>query len=175
MTSSRSLTTVPVTGAGRRGGGDVGGSEGRRDGAANAPVDWLALSGPGDVSRLRHRARSAAIAAGLGLVDQTRLLTATGELAGNALLHASGAAAAVEVVEGAAGTGVRVVVRDEGPGIADLELALSEGWTTGSGLGVGLPRVRHLVDAFAIETGPGRGTRVEVTVFARPRPRGRGG
>jgi serine/threonine-protein kinase RsbT len=120
-----------------------------------------------DVVRVRQLVRSAAVAANLPLIDQTKLVTAASELARNTLVHGGGGYACVERVSNGRKIGVRVLFVDEGPGIADLDQALTDGYTTGSGLGLGLSGSRRLCDDFAIETAAGDGTRVTVTKWAR--------
>jgi serine/threonine-protein kinase RsbT len=120
-----------------------------------------------DVVRVRQAVRAAAVAAKLSLVDQTKLVTAASELARNTLIYGGGGQAVIESVQGERRYGVRVLFADTGPGIADLALALTDGFTTGSGLGLGLSGARRLVDEFDIETEVGQGTRVTVTKWAR--------
>lgn len=119
-----------------------------------------------DVVRVRQLVRTVAVAAKLSLVDQTKLVTAASELARNTLVYGGGGTAEVVVLE-ARRTGVRIRFSDEGPGIADLDLALTDGYTTGGGLGLGLSGARRLVDEFDIDTGAGRGTRVTITKWVR--------
>ncbi|WP_238007846.1 anti-sigma regulatory factor [Dactylosporangium sp. AC04546] len=120
-----------------------------------------------DVVRVRQAVRLAAVAAKLPLVDQTKLVTAASELARNTLIHGGGGYALVVGVHNGRRAGVRAEFVDGGPGIADLGLAFTDGYTTGSGLGLGLSGSRRLVDEFDIETAPGAGTRVTVTKWAR--------
>ncbi len=120
-----------------------------------------------DVVRVRQLVRSVAVAARLSLVEQTKLVTAASELARNALAYAGGGRVEVETVTNGRRTGVRVTFVDAGPGIADLELALTDGYSTGTGLGLGLPGARRLVDDFEIETKVGRGTRVTTIKWSR--------
>lgn len=109
-----------------------------------------------------------AVTANLSLVDQTKLVTATSELARNTLVYGGGGTAFLEVVAATGRrSGVRAVFKDDGPGIEDVDLALTDGWTSGSGLGLGLSGTRRLVDSFEIETEPGRGTTVTVTKWGR--------
>ncbi|NNU28850.1 ATP-binding protein [Isoptericola sediminis] len=120
-----------------------------------------------DVVRVRQAVRRLAQQARLSLVDQTKLVTAASELARNTLVHGGGGEAEVELVTSGLRTGVRAVFSDQGPGIADLDLALTDGWTSGGGLGLGLSGSRRLVEHFAIDTTPGVGTRVEIAAWAR--------
>jgi serine/threonine-protein kinase RsbT len=121
-----------------------------------------------DVVRVRQQVRVVAAQNGLSLVDQTKLVTAASELARNALVHGGGGLARVEVVTSGAGKpGVRIGFTDDGPGIADLDLALTDGWTSGDGLGLGLSGARRLVDEFELTSKPGSGTSVVVTKWSR--------
>jgi serine/threonine-protein kinase RsbT len=120
-----------------------------------------------DVVKVRQLVRTLAQQARLSLVDQTKLVTAASELARNTLVYGGGGEAEVELVTDRARTGVRAVFTDEGPGIPDLDLALTDGWTSGGGLGLGLSGSRRLVQHFAIDTAPGQGTRVEIATWSR--------
>ncbi|SNS95313.1 serine/threonine-protein kinase RsbT [Asanoa hainanensis] len=120
-----------------------------------------------DVVRVRQLVRTVAVAAKLSLVDQTKLVTAASELARNTLVYGGGGGAEVTVVDGGRRRGIRIVFSDDGPGIADLDLALTDGYTTGGGLGLGLSGARRLVDEFDIDTAAGQGTRITVTKWAR--------
>ena len=130
-----------------------------------------------DLMAVREAARGAAAEAGFSLVNQTKLVTAVSELARNALVHGGGGKVFVEPVQQGALRGVRLVVSDHGPGIADIEEALTDGHTTGQGLGLGLGGARRLVDEFRIESAPGEGTSVTIAMWggpARPGPGSRG-
>jgi len=120
-----------------------------------------------DVVRIRQIVRAVAVAANLSLVEQTKLVTAASELARNTLTYGGGGQAEVTVLTNGRRTGVRVSFVDEGPGIADLDLALTDGYSTGTGLGLGLSGARRLVDEFEIETKVGEGTRVVATKWRR--------
>lgn len=120
-----------------------------------------------DVVRVRQLVRTAAVAAKLSLVDQTKLVTAASELARNTLIYGGGGIAEVTTVDDGRRRGIRIVFADEGPGIPDLDLALTDGYTTGGGLGLGLSGARRLVDDFDIWTAVGEGTRVTVTKWSR--------
>jgi serine/threonine-protein kinase RsbT len=127
----------------------------------------VTISADEDVVRVRQLVRAVAVAVKLSLVDQTKLVTAASELARNTLVYGGGGSAEVGVLHGARRRGIRIVFADDGPGIADLDLALTDGYTTGGGLGLGLSGARRLVDEFDIDTAAGQGTRVTVTKWAR--------
>jgi serine/threonine-protein kinase RsbT len=120
-----------------------------------------------DVVRVRQAVRTAALAASLSLVDQTKLITAASELARNTLVYGGGGSAELELVTNGRRQGVRVSFVDKGPGIPDLDLALTDGYTTGGGLGLGLSGARRLVDEFEITTVPDEGTTVTVVKWSR--------
>jgi serine/threonine-protein kinase RsbT len=131
-------------------------------------MDDLPIRASDDVVRVRQQVRAMAVTAGMSLIDQTKVVTAASELARNTLIHGGGGTAQVELVKSAAGrAGVRVAFSDDGPGIADLDLALTDGWTSGTGLGLGLSGARRLVDEFELASDPGSGTRVVVTKWSR--------
>ena len=131
-------------------------------------MDELPIQTGDDVVRVRQRVRVVAADRGLSLVDQTKLVTAASELARNALVYGGGGTARIEVVTSAVGrAGVQVGFSDDGPGIADVDLALTDGWTTGGGLGLGLSGARRLVDEFDLTSKPGRGTSVVVIKWSR--------
>ncbi|MEU7790136.1 anti-sigma regulatory factor [Amycolatopsis sp. NPDC049159] len=116
-----------------------------------------------DLLAARHAVRAAAVSAGFSIVDQTKIVTAASELVRNAYIHGGGGTMTVDVVRDPAGrTGLRLRVRDEGPGIADVEQAMTDGFSTGAGLGHGLGGTRRLVHDFDLDTEPGRGTTVTV-------------
>lgn len=116
-----------------------------------------------DVVRVRQIARSRAADLKFGLVDQTKLVTATSELARNTLEHGNGGTMTVEMVENGARKGVRLTFEDHGPGIQDVELAIRDGYSTGGGLGLGLSGSKRLVNEFDIKSEVGRGTTVTIT------------
>jgi len=113
-----------------------------------------------DVVAARQRVRAVAAELRFSLVDQTKLVTAASELARNTVEHGKGGEVRLEVVENPPRQGLRLVFEDRGPGIADVGLALRDGYTTGGGLGLGLGGAKRLVNEFDIESAPGRGTRV---------------
>ncbi|WP_229925376.1 anti-sigma regulatory factor [Streptomyces longispororuber] len=112
---------------------------------------------------VRHAVRAATVLAGFGIVDQTRVVTAASELARNAYVHGGGGTLTIEIVRRLGTTGIRLTVEDEGPGISDVDAALTDGFTTGAGLGHGLGGARRLMDDFAVRSEPGRGTVVTAT------------
>jgi len=116
-----------------------------------------------DVVLARQAVRQVAVACGLRLVDQTKLVTAASELARNAVIYGGGGEMRWETVESGLRRGVRLVFADQGPGIADISQALTDGWTSGTGMGLGLSGSRRLVDEFVLDSAPGQGTRVTVT------------
>jgi serine/threonine-protein kinase RsbT len=120
-----------------------------------------------DVVRVRQLVRTVAVAVKLSLVDQTKLVTAASELARNTLVYGGGGTVEVDRVDNGRRTGIRIVFADQGPGIADLDLALTDGYTTGGGLGLGLSGARRLVDEFDIKTSVGQGTSITVTKWCR--------
>ncbi|GII97923.1 serine/threonine-protein kinase RsbT [Sediminihabitans luteus] len=132
-----------------------------------ATLERLAVSTDADVVRVRQAVRTFAQQARLSLVDQTKFVTAASELARNMLVYGGGGDVEVEVVSDGRRTGVRAAFADEGPGIPDLDLALTDGWTSGGGLGLGLSGSRRLVGQFSIDTAPGAGTRVEIATWSR--------
>jgi serine/threonine-protein kinase RsbT len=130
-------------------------------------VELVPIQADEDVVRVRQLVRTVAVAAKLSLIDQTKLVTAASELARNTLVYGGGGRVEVSVVRTSMRTGVRVHFADDGPGIADLELAMTDGYTSGTGLGLGLSGARRLVDEFEIDTAAGAGTRITVTKWSR--------
>jgi serine/threonine-protein kinase RsbT len=129
--------------------------------------DELPIAGDDDVVRVRQLVRLYAQQGKLGLVDQTKLVTATSELARNTLIYGGGGVARIQIVHDGRRNGVAASFHDEGPGIPDTKLALTDGWTSGKGLGLGLSGARRLVDEFDLDTEVGRGTNVKVVKWAR--------
>jgi serine/threonine-protein kinase RsbT len=115
-----------------------------------------------DVVRVRQEVRARAIEAGLGLVDQTKIVTAASELARNTLDYGKGGEARLEVLQEHGRRGLRIVFEDNGPGIPDIDLALKDGYTSGKGMGLGLGGARRLCNEFSIASTPGQGTRVTI-------------
>ncbi|MEU5861369.1 MULTISPECIES: anti-sigma regulatory factor [unclassified Nonomuraea] len=127
----------------------------------------MTIAGSADVVMVRQVVRTLAIEAGLSLVDQTKIVTAASELARNALVYAGGGDVRIDLVENGRKRGLKLIFSDEGPGIPDLDKALTDGFTTGGGMGLGLGGSRRLVDEFDLISAPGKGTTVTVTKWAR--------
>jgi serine/threonine-protein kinase RsbT len=116
-----------------------------------------------DVVITRQKVRGLALQLKFSLVDQTKMITAASELSRNTLVHGGGGQMRWEIVEDGMRRGLRLHFEDEGPGIADLGLALTDGYTTGNGMGLGLPGSRRLVHDFDVRSTPGSGTCVSIT------------
>jgi serine/threonine-protein kinase RsbT len=116
-----------------------------------------------DVVLVRQAARARAVQLGFSLVDQTKLVTAASELARNTLHHGGGGSVRLELLEEGPRRGVRLVFQDQGPGIADIQQAMKDGFTSGGGLGLGLGGAKRLSNEFDIVSRAGAGTRVTIT------------
>jgi serine/threonine-protein kinase RsbT len=112
-----------------------------------------------DVVTVRRRVRETATQLGFGLVDQTKVVTAASELARNTLIHGKGGEMIMDTLNGTR-LGLRLIFQDKGPGIPDISLALRDGFTTGSGLGLGLGGAKRLVNEFDVTSRVGEGTRI---------------
>ena len=106
--------------------------------------------------------RASAVELGLNLIDQTKIITAASELARNTVVYGGGGTARIEAVSDIGRRGLRLTFEDHGPGIPDVEAALKDGFTTGTGLGLGLGGARRLSSEFRITSKPGEGTRIEI-------------
>jgi serine/threonine-protein kinase RsbT len=126
-------------------------------------VEPLPLTTSDHIVIVRQAVRQRAIELGFSLVDQTKIVTASSELARNAIQHGGGGRAMIETVTDGTRRGLRLTIEDEGPGIADVELAMRDGYSTGGGLGLGLSGAKRLSNEFAIVSAPGQGTRVVIT------------
>ena len=124
--------------------------------------ETLGIRQANDVVRVRQMVRERAIEAGLSLVDQTKIVTAASELARNTLDYGLGGTARIETFALSTRRGVRITFQDHGPGIADLVKALTDGYTTGGGLGLGLSGARRLSNEFDLVSTVGKGTRVTI-------------
>jgi serine/threonine-protein kinase RsbT len=137
--------------------------------ATEAPAAVLTIAAEADLIRVRQALRAAAQQAGLGLVDTTKLITAGSELARNILTYATASRGTLraELVTSRGRRGVRATFSDDGPGIEDVDKALTDGYSTSGSLGLGLPGAGRLTDEMTVATGPGQGTTVVITKWAR--------
>jgi serine/threonine-protein kinase RsbT len=126
-------------------------------------TEILPLRSDADIVRMRQAVRAWAIEISLSLVDQTKLVTAASELGRNTRIYGGGGDVTMEIIDNGSRRGVRLTFADKGPGIPDVELALKDGYTSGSGLGLGLGGAKRLCNEFQIITAPGEGTTVIVT------------
>ena len=131
---------------------------------SNNDVDALVLPirSDEDVVRLRQSVREHMIAVGFSLIDQTKMITAASELARNTLRYGGGGEAHMLKLTSGMRRGLSLAFIDHGPGIADMKLALTDGYTTGGGMGLGLSGARRLADEFEIESSSGNGTTVKI-------------
>jgi serine/threonine-protein kinase RsbT len=122
----------------------------------------MTIRTPEDVVHVRQAVRKNAVSLGFGLVDQTKIVTASSELSRNTLDYGGGGTVQIEIVQNETRTGVRLVFEDQGPGIPDIERALTDGYTSGGGMGLGLGGAKRLSHEFDISSKPGEGTRVSI-------------
>lgn len=115
-----------------------------------------------DVVRVRQAVRGRAVAAGFSLVDQTKIVTAASEIARNTVDYGGGGTVRIEVLRNGARRGVRLTFSDQGPGIADIAKSMTDGYTSGHGLGLGLSGAKRLCNEFDIQSAPGVGTTVKL-------------
>ena len=115
-----------------------------------------------DVVLFRNRVKEYSVKIGMGLVNQTKLITAASELVRNMIKYASGGHILIEVVSKGRENGIRLTFKDQGPGIPNIPLAMKDGFTTGKSLGLGLPGARRLVSEFDIKSIVGEGTTVSI-------------
>jgi serine/threonine-protein kinase RsbT len=123
----------------------------------------VSLRSEEDIVASRQKVRMLTQQLKFSLVDQTKMITAASELSRNTLVHGHGGSMRWELLDDGVRRGLRLRFEDEGPGIADVKLAMTDGWTSGKGMGLGLPGSRRLVHEFDIQSTPGRGTRVSIT------------
>ncbi|MGC5364596.1 anti-sigma regulatory factor [Streptomyces sp. DT24] len=135
--------------------------------AAEEPPQTHPIVSNDDIVRARQLARALTQRCKLSLVDQTKFITAVSELARNTLIYGGGGVLTAGAVRKNGKMGVAAVFEDSGPGIPDVEQAMTDGWTSGSGLGLGLSGARRLVDDFDLSTEAGRGTTVTVVKWTR--------
>lgn len=125
-------------------------------------TETLPLKQETDIVVIRQRVRKAAEEIRLGLVSQTKIVTAASEIARNGLIYGGGGDCVIEITRHAERPAVHLVITDQGPGIDDLERAMVDGYTSGGGLGLGLSGAKRLCDDFAIKSAPGQGTTIEL-------------
>jgi serine/threonine-protein kinase RsbT len=123
-------------------------------------TETINIQSSGDVVLVRQAVRQMAVEIGFSLVDQTKIVTAASELARNTLEYGGGGTVKLETLQQGKRRGVKLTFEDRGPGIADIELALKDGFTTGGGLGMGLGGAKRLANEFEIQSAVGEGTRV---------------
>jgi serine/threonine-protein kinase RsbT len=126
-------------------------------------ADLLPLTNTEHIVIVRQAVRQRAVQIGFSLVDQTKIVTAASELARNTIQHGGGGQAIIEIVSDGSRRGLRLVFEDQGPGIANIELAMRDGYSTGGGLGLGLSGAKRLSNEFSISSTVGVGTRVVIT------------
>ena len=126
-------------------------------------ADALPVRGETDVVLVRQTVRTWSVQQGFTLVDQTKMVTAASEIARNTVLYGRNGTVRIEALVDGVRKGLRLVFEDQGPGIPDVDLAMRDGYTTGTGLGMGLGGARRLVNEFRIESRPGQGTKVTLT------------
>jgi serine/threonine-protein kinase RsbT len=124
--------------------------------------ETLSIRQEGDVILLTNHIRQQAVQLGMSALFQTKLSTAASELARNMLMHGGGGNVQLEQICRGEQTGIRLYFDDDGPGIADVDLAMQSGYTTGAGMGLGLPGAKRLADEFQLTSNPGEGTRVMI-------------
>jgi serine/threonine-protein kinase RsbT len=124
--------------------------------------DEMSIIKEPDVVPFRNRVKEHAVKIGMGIVNQTKLITAASELVRNMLKYGGGGKVRIEVVSQGRENGIRLSFIDEGPGIKDIQLALKDGYSTGKSLGLGLPGARRLVSTFEIQSAVGKGTTVTI-------------
>lgn len=130
--------------------------------AAAIAGELYALQSESDIVLARQAVRKHAVALNFSIVDQTKIVTAASELARNAVIYGGGGRVRIERVQNGVRAGLRLTFQDEGPGITDVNLAMRDGFTTGSGLGLGLGGAKRLVNEFAIDSRPGKGTQITI-------------
>jgi serine/threonine-protein kinase RsbT len=128
-----------------------------------ARTDRIEVRGQHDIVNVRQVVRGWCLAIGMGLVDLTKMVTAASEIARNTLEYGGGGTLSLEELRDGLRVGVRLVFEDQGPGIPDVQRAMTDGYTSGNGMGLGLGGTKRLVDEFDLTSTPGQGTRVAIT------------
>ncbi len=133
----------------------------------SSPAGELSIKTERDILAARHAVREAASGLGFGQTEITRIVTAASELARNVFKYAGGGVMQWRVVEDRGRSGLELLFTDQGPGIQDVDLAMQEGFSSGGGLGMGLPGAKRLVDEFEIQSVVGQGTRIVMRKWRR--------
>jgi serine/threonine-protein kinase RsbT len=128
-----------------------------------ARLETMSIQSSADVVLVRQSVRRFAVELGFSLIDQTKIVTAASELARNTLDYGGGGTVKLEALQEGIRRGLRLTFEDQGPGIADIDLALKDGYTTGNGLGMGLSGTKRLVNEFNIVSQVGEGTCITIT------------
>ncbi len=127
-----------------------------------AASETLPIASPEDIVSARQKVRAYAVRLGFSVINQTKVITAASELARNTLDYGGGGIMRLEELKNGVKAGLRLIFKDEGPGIPDVKQAMTDGWTSGGGLGLGLSGAKRLSHEFDIQTAPGKGTRVSI-------------
>lgn len=130
--------------------------------AAMSKRETLEIRSSSDIVNVRQQVRTWAVAMGFGLVDQTKIVTAASELARNTVDYGKGGTVTLETIQSGKRTGLRLIFEDKGPGIPDLELAMTDGYTSDRGLGLGLSGSKRLMHEFEIVSKVGKGTKIAI-------------
>jgi len=124
--------------------------------------ETLEIRSSSDIVHVRQQVRTLAVAMGFGLVDQTKIVTAASELARNTVDYGKGGTVTLETIQSGKRTGLRLIFEDKGPGIPDIELAMTDGYTSNRGLGLGLSGSKRLMHEFEIVSKVGKGTKIAI-------------
>ncbi len=135
----------------------------------NIPLELVSVQTDDDLSRVRKAVSTCASSLSFDVMSRTRLVTAASELARNMLKYGGGGVVQIEKLRESSRVGLRATFEDQGPGMADTEKALTDGFSSGRGLGLGLGGARRLVDEFLLDSQPGRGTKVSIATWVRNR------
>jgi len=130
--------------------------------AAMSKRETLEIRSSSDIVHVRQQVRTLAVAMGFGLVDQTKIVTAASELARNTVDYGKGGTVTLETIQSGKRTGLRLIFEDKGPGIPDIELAMTDGYTSNRGLGLGLSGSKRLMHEFEIVSKVGKGTKIAI-------------
>ena len=129
----------------------------------DSPADLIHIRGSEDIVAVRQLVRARSVELGFSLVNQTKIVTAASELARNTLVHGGGGRATIEPIRVGGKRGLKLTFEDHGPGIGDIERAMTDGFSTAGGLGLGLSGSKRLCDEFCLKSAPGEGTSASIT------------